>query len=266
MKPATILAIMLPLWSVNAFATISYVNLGSASPFAVLGGSAVTNTGSSMISGDLGVSPGTSITGFLPGVYTGTLDAGDATAAQAQADLATAYTFAVGEACGTDLTGQALGGMTLTPGSYCFSSSADLTGILTLNAEGDPNAVFLFQIGSTLTTGSNASVLFTNSGQGGSLFWQVGSSATIGSGTAFEGNILADASISLGTDASIGCGRALAINGAVTMDTNNVSIESAGCLSSGPDVPEPATGAMTGVSLLLIAAISAPRLLRRSNQ
>ncbi len=168
---------------------------------------------------------------------------------QAQNDLTTAYNFAASESCGTNLTGQNLGGLTLTPGVYCFGSSAQLTGTLTLDALGDPNSVFIFQIGSTLTTASGSSVVVTNDGQGDSVFWQVGSSATLGTTTLFQGNILALASITLNTDADISCGRALARNGAVTMDTNNVSIDTVGCeTTSVGSVPEPSTASL----LLLI--------------
>ena len=134
-------------------------SLGTAQSFAVLGGSTVTNTGPTIITGDLGVSPGTAVTGFPPGIVTGgTIHAADAVALQAQSDTTTAYNDLAGQACTIDLTGQDLGGLTLVPGVYCFSSSAQLTGALTLDAEGDPNAVWVFQIGSTLTTASNSSV------------------------------------------------------------------------------------------------------------
>jgi len=127
-----------------------------------------------------------------------------------------------------------------------------LTGTLTLDAQGDPNAIFLFQIGSTLTTASSSSVVFVNGGQGDSVFWQVGSSATLGTTTAFTGNILALSSITLNTGANILCGRALARNGAVTMDTNEVSIDTAGCeTTSGGAVPEPGTAALLGAGLLV---------------
>src|SRR5204862_3161397 len=139
--------------------------------FAVLGGSTVTNTGASVITGNVGVSPGSSITGFPPGtVAGGSIHAADATAAQAQTDLTTAYNTAAGTPCGVDLTGQNLGGLTLTPGVYCFTSSAGLTGTLTLNFQGNPNALFLFKIGSTLTTASGSSVLLTNSGSSCNVF------------------------------------------------------------------------------------------------
>ncbi len=202
--------------------------LGTAAAFSVLGGAAVTNTGASVVTGDLGLWPGTasSVTGFPPGSITGTLHAGNAVALQAQSDLTTAYNNAADQACGTTLTGTDLGGLTLTPGVYCFANSAQLTGVLTLNAQGDPNAVFIFQIASTLTTASNSSVVLINGGNGCRVFWQVGSSATLGTGTAFEGNILALSSITATTGSSVS-GRVLARNGAVTLDTNAVG----GCMA-----------------------------------
>ena len=244
----------LVIGSFSAYATAINVDLGTADPFAVLAGSTVTNTGPTTVHGGLGLWPGTAITGFPPGIVAGgTIHDTDAVAMQAQNDLTTAYNFAAGESCGTNLTGQDLGGLTLTPGVYCFGSSAQLTGTLTLNALGDPNSVFVFQIGSTLTTASSSSVIFTNGGQGDSVFWQVGSSATLGTTTQFQGNILALASITLTTGADIGCGRALARNGAVTMDTNNVSIDTAGCETTTiGSVPEPSTA-----SLLLLISIPA---------
>jgi hypothetical protein len=166
------------------------------------------------------------VTGFPPGVVSGgAIHAADATAGQAQSDLTTAYNAAAGTACNVDLTGQNLGGLTLTPGVYCFSSSAFLNGILTLDFQGNPNAFFLFQVGSTLTTSSGSSVVMINSGGTTcpqNLFWQVGSSATLGTGTTFLGNILALTSITLTTGANMN-GRALARNGAVTLDTNSVT-------------------------------------------
>ena len=197
--------------------------LGQAADFAVLGGSAVTNTGATAVTGDVGVSPGTSITGFPPGTLTGTLHSNDAVAQGAQTDLTTAYNALAGQACNTSLTGQDLGGLTLTSAVYCFSSSAQLTGTLTLDAQGNPNAVFIFQIGSTLTTASAASVVVINGGSDCNVFWQVGSSETLGTGSQFVGNTLALTSITLTTSAT-SHGSLLARNGAVTMDTNQVGV------------------------------------------
>ena len=170
--------------------------MGTARNFAVLGASTVTNTGTTSLIGDLGVSPGTSITGFPPGALTGTIHAADAVAAQAQVDAATAYNSLAGETCTTNLTGQDLGGLTLRPGVYCFDTSAQLTGTLNLNAAGDPNAVFVFLIGSTLTTASNSAVIVSGGSPCG-VYFQVGSSATLGTGTQFSGNIFALASITI---------------------------------------------------------------------
>lgn len=208
-----------------ASSTSAQISLGTSQSFGVLGGSAVTNTGPSAINGNVGVSPSTSVTGFPPGTVTGAIHAGDATAGQAQTDLTVAYTAAAGTACNVDLTGQNLGGLTLTPGVYCFSSSASLTGTLTLDLQGNPDAFFLFKIGSTLTTASASSVALINNGGETcppNLYWQVGSSATLGTGTSFTGNILALTSITLTTGANMN-GRALARNGAVTLDTNTIA-------------------------------------------
>ncbi len=210
------------------------VNLGKAGAFAVLAGTTVTNTGPSVIMGNLGVSPGTAVTGFPPGtVVHGAINAGDAVAAAAQTDLTTAYNAAAGLAPDQDLTGQDLGGQTLTAGVYKFDSSAGLTGTLTLNGQGNPHAEFVFQIGSTLTTASASNVVFTNGARACNVFWQVGSSATLGTGTAFAGNILALTSITATTGTSVD-GRLLARNGAVTLDTN--AVQRAGCGHAAPSI------------------------------
>ena len=203
--------------------------LAQLSAFAVLGGSAVTNTNTpTIVNGNLGVSPGSAVTGFPPGIVTGgTIHAADAVAAQAQSDLTTTYVNLANQACNTDLTGQDLGGKTLTPGVYCFSTSAQLTGTLTLDAQGNPNALFIFKIGSTLTTASASSVLLINGGSACGVFWQVGSSATLGTGTALLGSIVALTSITLNTGASVS-GRVLARNGAVTLDDSHVAVCSGG--------------------------------------
>ena len=211
-------------------------SLGTAQRFAVLGGSAVTNTGPSTITGDLGVSPGNAVSGFPPGLVAGgTIHSADAVALQAQRDVTTAYNALAGQACDTVLTGQDLGGLTLTPGVYCYAAAAQLTGTLTLDAQGNPSAVFIFQIGSTLTTASNATVRVINGGSPCNIYWKVGSSATLGTATTFVGNILALTSITLTTGANIS-GRALARNGAVTLDTNTVSF--AACTTV-PATPTP---------------------------
>jgi hypothetical protein len=202
-------------------------SLGAAQSYAVLGGSTVTNTGSSVISGDVGVSPGSTITGFPPGVVVGgTTHVADANALAAQTAVTAAYVDLAGQPCTQDLTGQDLGGMTLTPGVYCSSSSMQLTGTLTLNAQGNAAAVFIFKAGSTLTTASGSSVVMSNGGSLCNIFWQVGSSATLGTATSFAGTIVALTSITLTTGASV-TGRALARNGAVTLDTNSVIVSCA---------------------------------------
>lgn len=230
--------------------------LGTAGDFAVLAGSTVTNTGATVINGgNVGVSAGTAITGFPPGtVGPGYgLHSNDALAQQAQTDLTTAYNAAAALTPTTVLTGD-LGGITLTAGVYKFASSAQLTGTLTLDYQGNANAQFVFQIGSTLTTATDSSVVTINGGgstPGCNVFWQVGSSATLGTGTAFEGHILADASITLTTGATIVDGSALARSGAVTLDTNTIT----NCA-----VPEPSSLTLT---LIAGAAIGIPSLAKK---
>lgn len=260
MKPRSVRWLTLPLLFLPWFALSAYadsVNLGTAASFGVLAGSAVTNTGSSVIAGNVGVWPGTAVSGFPPGIVSGgTLHLGDAVAQKAQADLTTAYNATASLAPTATLTGQDLGGMTLTPGVYFFSSSAQLTGTLTLNDLGNPNAVFVFQIGSTLTTASNSAVIFTSSLTDKNVYWQVGSSATLGATTVFTGNILALTSITLNNGASIGCGSALAINGAVTLN-NNVIGGGCGGVSS---VPEPGTMSLMGGGMAILAGAAFRKL------
>lgn len=242
-------------WAISASASALSVDLGTADNFAVLAGQTHTNTGFTVIHGDVGVSPGSAFTGFPPGTVVGTMHGPDAVTLLAQNDLTNAYNFAAGETCTGDLSGQDLGGLTLTPGVYCFSGPAQLTGTLTLNALGNANSVFVFQMVSTLITANASSVVFSNGGTGDSVFWQVGSSATLGTTTSFAGNILALTSITMNNSASIGCGRALARNGSVTMDTNSVSIDTQGCEASSSSIPEPGTAVLLGASLLLISLI-----------
>ena len=199
------------------------LDLGAAgSTFAVLGGSAITNTGASVIFGNVGVAPGTSITGFGSATINGTTHNNDATSIQAQADLLAAFTAGnLLTPNQTTLTGD-IGGRTLGPGVYPASSSLGITGTLTLDGGGDPNAVWVFQIVSTLTTASgNSQVNFINGAQAKNVFWQVGSSATLGTASQWQGNILALTSITLVDNANL-IGRALARNGAVSLGTNNV--------------------------------------------
>lgn len=192
--------------------------LGTARNFAVLGSSTVTNTGATHLMGDLGVSPGTAITGFPPGTLSGTIHSADAVAAQGQADALVAYNSLAGEACTTNLSGTNLGGLTLSPGVYCFNAAAQLTGTLTLDATGNSNAVFIFKIGSTLTTAVNSSVV-VRGGSACNVYYQVGSSATLGTGTQLLGSVFAKASITETTGAAV-TGGAYALTGAVTLDTS----------------------------------------------
>lgn len=201
------------------------VNLATVSPFVVLAGSTVTNEGPSVLNGDLGVSPGTELVGFgLPAVVNGAVHENDAVAAQAQFDLGTAYDVAAGQpvAPADDLSGTDLGNRTLSPGAYRYNSDALLTGPLTLDAQGDPNAQFVFLIGSALTTESASSVNLINGASACNVHWKVGTSADLGTTTKFVGNLMALASISLKNAATVE-GRMLARNGAVTLINNVLS-------------------------------------------
>jgi len=216
-----ILALALALFAVPA-AIAAPVNLATVSPFVVLGGTTVTNTGPSVLNGDLGVSPGTALTGFgLPAVVNGATHENNAVAAQAQSDLTNAYNVAAGQAVAPadDLSGTDLGNRTLAPGAYRYTSDALLTGALTLDAAGDPNAQFVFLIGSELKTESASSVVLINGASPCNVYWQVGSSADIGTTTTFQGNLMALTSISLKNGATV-LGRMLARNGQVSLINN----------------------------------------------
>jgi hypothetical protein len=251
-------AALLALGIVPAGAQAAAINLATVNPFVVLGGSTVTNTGPSVLNGNLGLAPGTSLTGFgLPAVVNGATHNNDGVAAQAQADLGTAFGVASGQPIppGNELTGIDLGGLTLTPGAYGYSSSAQLTGQLTLDAQGDPNAQFVFVIGSTLTTASASSVNMINGASPCNVFWKVGSSATLGSTTAFQGNLMAQTDISLNNGVTV-LGRVLALNGQISLINDVLSSPQCETAStpteteptqtappiSSPPVPAPATG------------------------
>jgi hypothetical protein len=217
------------------------INLGTADNFALLGGSGITNVSAqTYIIGDVGSSPTPAITGLKNSQVKGHLyRKSNQVTAQAQKDLTVAYDEAAGAKCGTDLTGKDLGGMTLTPGVYCFSSSAGLTGTLTLDASGNNKAQWIFQMGSTLTTASNSTVaivgghkgkgpkpLWSKGLRGCYVYWQVGSSATIGTGSKFVGHILALTSITL--NGGTLKGKALASNGAISI-TDRETVDGPPC-------------------------------------
>ena len=217
-------------------------DLGAAADYAIVANTTITNTGVSLIDGNLAL-VGPSVTG-LAGVVTGRSDIGNAAAARAEADVLSAHHDATGAGPATDLSGVDLGGMTLSPGIYHFGSSAALHGTLTLDGGGTSNAMFIFQIGSTLTTGTGARVRLINGADGCAVFWAVGSSATIGTATSLQGNLMALVSITMTTGATIGVGggrnggRAFAQNGAITLDTNVIVAPTGSCNAPAP-TPKP---------------------------
>jgi hypothetical protein len=231
------------LFATSALGASATVGLGSAASFSVLGGSTITNTGPTTMFGDLGLSPGSSVTG-APHVL-GATHVDDAVAIGAKSSLTTAYNDAASRpssgSAGTDLSGQ-----TFLPGVRTASSSLLLSaGSVTLDAQGDPNAVFIFKIGSTLITGSNTSVSLIGGAQACNVFWQVGSSATLGTGTRFVGTVMANETITAGTAATIH-GRLLARTGAVNLDTNTITTSNcASSVSGSGGGTETTTGAET---------------------
>jgi hypothetical protein len=234
---------MLTAWGFagTSAAASSRVGLGTATSFSVLAGTTVTNTGPSRLSGDLGVSPGSVVTGFPPGQVNGTQHTADAVALQAQSDLTTAYNDAAGRTPATVVSGD-LGGQTLAPKVYKATSTMGLTGTVTLDGQGVPNAVFIFQAGSSLITGSSSTVRLIHGAQPCNVFWQVGSSATLGTNTTFVGSILALTSASVQTGTTV-AGRVLARNGQVSLDTNTFTGPAcaAGSTPSATSTSTPAT-------------------------
>jgi hypothetical protein len=206
----------------DAGAAEAPVALGSAATFGVLAATTVTTIPTTTVNGDLGVSPGNTVTGAP--IVNGTTHLGDPTAAQAQGDLTVAYNDAAGRTLGSVLVAGNLGGQTLAPGLYTSTSSLEISsGDLTLDALGDPNAVWIFQMASTLVTTTGRQVILSGGAQAANIFWQVGSSATIGTTSVFKGNILAYTAITMNTGATLD-GRALARNGAVALDGNTITV------------------------------------------
>jgi Ice-binding-like len=241
------LALVFALVAAPAVAQAAPVNLATVGPFVVLGGTTVTNTNASVLNGDLGVAPGTALTGFDVAVVNGATHANDGVAKTAQADLTTAYNVAAEQPVsgGNDLSNTDLGERTLTPGAYGFTSSAQLTGALTLDAKGDPNAQFVFEIAAELTTAPASSVVLVNGASPCNVFWQVGSSATLDTTTVFQGNLMALTSISLNNGASV-IGRVLARNGQVSLINNVLTRPLCAAGSTPPPTAEPPSGPGAG--------------------
>lgn len=248
-----------------AYAADAPVGLGTAAAYSVLGGTTVTNTGPTTLAGELGVNPGSAITGFPPGIAAGAIHRGDAQALQAESDLTTAYNDAAGRAATSSVAGD-LVGKTLTPGVYKSSGPLAVSGALTLNGQGNPNSVFIFQVASTLTTASASHIVLTNSAQACNVYWQVASSATLGTASTFKGNILALTSITATTGTTIQ-GRALARNGQVSLDTNvftmpgcaTASGSAAGAAATAATIPPAVTPrTVSGRGLNIDTAAEAP--------
>jgi hypothetical protein len=245
-----LLSILCSLFS-GSTAWGSVPNLGTASNFAVLAGSTITSTGTSVITGDVGVSPGSALTGFPPGVVTSpsvVFDA-DSVSAQAESDASAAYTALESGSVTQDLTGQDLGGLTLAPGIYNFDYSSALNGTLTLDGSGE----YTFLVGSSLVTASNSSVSFENGAASSGVYWQIGSSATLGADSQFAGTIIANTDITMDSGSTLVDGRALALNGAVTLNDNVVTAPAAA-----PEIAAPA-----GMSIALFASLCMALVMRK---
>jgi hypothetical protein len=240
--PVVVLAplLVVALAITNAEAAATPVPLKTARRFAVLAGSGITNTGLTGITGDIGTFPTTSITGTSTLVLNGTNHRGDAVTQQAKKDLVGAYVNAANQGPVTPVAGGILGGLKLVSGVYNSASSMDLTGTLTLNGQGRDDSVFIFQVGSALTTASASQVRLVNGAQGCNVFWQIGSSATLGTGSTFEGSVMALTSITANTGARVH-GRLLARNGAVTLDTNRITRPT--CATGAAPTPTPTASA-----------------------
>ena len=219
------IAMSIVLMTSSSAHSATTIDLGDADSFAILAGSTITNTGTTTVLGDIGLHPGTVFTGSGPGAdsvtVTGTVHLTDAIALNAKNSLTTAYSAAAAAPSDATVTAD-LGGQTLLPGVYTSASSLGLTGNLTLDGAGDPNAVFIFQAGSTLTTASASSITLIGEATACNVFWQVGSSATLGTSSTFVGTVMALASITAQTSATIE-GRLLASTAAVTLDTNTIT-------------------------------------------
>ncbi|MGZ4791196.1 MAG: ice-binding family protein [Ilumatobacteraceae bacterium] len=237
------------------------VGLGTATSFAVLAGQTVTNTGASVISGDVGLSPGSAVVGFPPGlVNNGTLHVTDAVAAQAQLDLTAAYDDAAGRTPVTPI-GPDLSGLTLTTGVYS-AGAMSLTGTLVLDGQNDPNASFVFQAASSLITGSSSVVSLINGANPCNVFWQVVSSATLGTGSTFVGTVMALTSISATTGANV-TGRLLARNGAVTLDANVINAPT-GCAVFAPPPTTTTTTTTIAATTTTVGAVPTSVVLPRT--
>lgn len=244
--PALAVVVVIALTSLSTVRAATWVNLGTADSFAILAGPTVTNTGSSVVTGDLGISPGSSLVGFPPGTLIGAQHLADAVAVQAKTDLVTAYDNAAGQTPVTTVATE-LGGTTKNAGVYDSEAGTfGITGTLTLDGQGNADAVFIFKTASTLITAGSSHVNLINGAQACNVFWKVGSSATLGTNSTFKGNILALTAITLTTGANVE-GRVFARNAAVTLDTNVITKAScAGNSTASPTASSSGSGGTGG--------------------